>query len=224
MASASPAAKSLLAQATAAWPNRVKASDGLMPSAAHLKASPHSDHNAGNAVDLSRDDRCFNATTVSRALANDPRSKYVIYNGQIWSRALRIFGWRKYTGTNKHTKHIHISIYDAKRSDVSRWSCLAVEPVLTLSISKNRANIKEGYVLSGAISPVVANAPMVISYRRPGEALWRAWITVPTDASGHFSVGTRGYRLGTYTYRVMFPGDATHAVGRYVYDTVEIVR
>jgi hypothetical protein len=95
---------------------------------------------------------------------------------------------------------------------------------LTMSISKNHAGLSEGYVLSGAISPAFAGAPIVISYRRPGETAWRSWTTLATTAAGRFSVGTRGYRLGTYQYRATFPGDATHGVARYVYDTVHIVR
>ena len=45
--SAAPAAIAVLRQATARQPRRNKASDGLLPSAAHLKASPTSDHNTG---------------------------------------------------------------------------------------------------------------------------------------------------------------------------------
>ena len=52
---ATPAALAVLRQATALSPNRKKASDGLLPSAAHIKASPNSDHNTGFAVDLTDD-------------------------------------------------------------------------------------------------------------------------------------------------------------------------
>ena len=52
---ATPAAIAVLRQATALRPNRKKASDGLLPSAAHLSQSPNSDHNTGLAVDLTDD-------------------------------------------------------------------------------------------------------------------------------------------------------------------------
>ena len=52
---ATPAAIAVLRQATALKPMRNKLSDGLLPSAAHLKASPTSDHNTGYAVDLTHD-------------------------------------------------------------------------------------------------------------------------------------------------------------------------
>ncbi|HEY5548191.1 MAG TPA: hypothetical protein VIL17_01190 [Coriobacteriia bacterium] len=95
---------------------------------------------------------------------------------------------------------------------------------LTMSISKNHAKLRVGYVLSGSISPAFAGAPIVITYRRPGSRTWRTWTTVQTNASGDFRIGTRAYHLGTYTYRVTFPGDATHGVARYVYDTIHIIR
>jgi hypothetical protein len=94
---------------------------------------------------------------------------------------------------------------------------------LTMSIDKESVALSESYVLSGAIDPAFAGAPIVISYRRPGETTWRSWTTLATTADGRFSVSTRGYRSGTYTYRATFPGDATHGVARYVYDTVRIL-
>ena len=52
---ACPAAIAVLKQASAFWPKRSKVSDGLLPSAAHQKQNPNSDHNSGFAVDLSTD-------------------------------------------------------------------------------------------------------------------------------------------------------------------------
>jgi len=45
---ATPAAIAVLRQATAISPSRKKASDGLLPSRAHLKQNPNSDHNCSN--------------------------------------------------------------------------------------------------------------------------------------------------------------------------------
>jgi hypothetical protein len=52
---ATPAAIAVLRQATAISPSRKKASDGLLPSAAHINQNPNSDHNTGFAVDLTDD-------------------------------------------------------------------------------------------------------------------------------------------------------------------------
>ncbi len=61
---ATPAAIAVLRQATAIAPLRKKASDGLLPSAAHIHQNPNSDHNTGFGVDLTHDKLggidCFN--------------------------------------------------------------------------------------------------------------------------------------------------------------------
>jgi hypothetical protein len=38
----------------------------------------------------------------------DKRIAYIIYDGRICSHILN-WKWRKYTGANKHTKHMHVS-------------------------------------------------------------------------------------------------------------------
>ncbi len=83
---ATPAAIAVLRQATAIAPKRMKACDGLLPSAAHLKASPTSDHNTGLAVDLTHDpDNDINCHEVYAHLKSDKRVKYLIFKGRIWS-------------------------------------------------------------------------------------------------------------------------------------------
>ena len=116
---ATPAAIAVLRQATALRPKRKKASDGLLPSAAHLTQSPNSDHNTGFAVDLTHDpDNDINCHEVYAHLKSDKRVKYLIFKGKIWSAEK---GDREYTGSNKHNKHIHISIKDNCGNDTSPW-------------------------------------------------------------------------------------------------------
>jgi hypothetical protein len=116
---ATPAAIAVLRQATALRPKRKKASDGLLPSAAHLTQSPNSDHNTGYAVDLTHDpDNDINCHEVYAHLKSDKRVKYLIFKGKIWSPEK---GDREYTGSNKHNKHIHISIKDNCGNDTSPW-------------------------------------------------------------------------------------------------------
>lgn len=116
---ASPAARAVLTQATALKPNRKKASDGLLPSAAHLAASPTSDHNTGLAVDLTHD-KVFgiNGHEVYEHLKSDKRVKYLIFKGRIWSREQ---GDRTYSGSNMHNHHVHISIHENHKNDTSPW-------------------------------------------------------------------------------------------------------
>ncbi len=114
-----PAAIAVLRQATALSPKRNKASDGLLPSAAHIAASPNSDHNTGLAVDLTHDpEHGIDCREIYEMLKDDDRVSYLIFAGRIWSEAK---GDRKYTGSNKHNKHLHISINEDDDDDTSPW-------------------------------------------------------------------------------------------------------
>jgi hypothetical protein len=119
---ATPAALAVLRQATALKPSRKKASDGLLPSAAHQKQSPTSDHNTGLAVDLTHDPKHgIDCADIFEQLKDDKRVEYLIFNGKIWSKARAKEGNRKYTGSNQHTKHLHISIKEELSKDTSPW-------------------------------------------------------------------------------------------------------
>ena len=116
---ATPAAIAVLRQATAISPNRAKASDGLLPSAAHINQNPNSDHNTGFAVDLTHDTaHGIDCHEMYMNLKTDKRVKYLIFKGLIWSAEK---GDRPYTGSNPHNKHLHISIEDNRGDDTSPW-------------------------------------------------------------------------------------------------------
>ena len=134
---AAPAAKAVLRQATALKPKREKASDGLLPSAAHLKASPNSDHNTGFAVDLTHDPVFgISGDDVFFELQKDQRVKYLIFKGRIWSKEK---GNRPYTGSNPHNKHVHISIKETMGYDTSNWFPWLGKPK---TIDKVKAKVK----------------------------------------------------------------------------------
>ena len=119
---ATPAAIAVLRQATAISPLRMKASDGLLPSNAHLKQSPTSDHNTGLAVDLTHDPKNgIDCADIFEKLKEDKRVKYLIFKGQIWSKEKSKLGNRRYTGSNSHNKHLHISIESTMGTDTSPW-------------------------------------------------------------------------------------------------------
>jgi hypothetical protein len=116
---ATPAAIAVLRQATALRPKRKKASDGLLPSAAHITQSPNSDHNTGYAVDLTHDPvNGIDCVELFIKLQEDKRVKYLIFQGRIWSQEKGVL---KYTGSNPHNKHIHISIKDNYGNNTSEW-------------------------------------------------------------------------------------------------------
>jgi hypothetical protein len=128
---ATPAAIAVLRQATALKPKRKKISDGLLPSAAHVKQSPTSDHNTGLAVDLTHDPaNGIDCVDIFQKIKEDKRVKYLIFNGKIWSRERAKQGDRNYTGSNMHRKHLHISINDGMGNDTSPWFWWMNQPKL----------------------------------------------------------------------------------------------
>ena len=119
---ATPAATAVLRQATAIAPLRMKASDGLLPSQAHIHQNPNSDHNTGLAVDLTHDPKHgIDCLDIFEKLKEDARVEYLIFKGKIWSKARAKEGNRKYTGSNQHNKHLHISIKEEHSTDTSPW-------------------------------------------------------------------------------------------------------
>ena len=119
---ATPAALAVLRQATALRPKRKKASDGLLPSAAHQKQNPDSDHNLGLAVDLTHDPaNGVDCAVIFEKLKEDKRVAYLIFKGTIWSEEKKDLGDRRYTGSNPHNKHLHISIKSTMAADTSPW-------------------------------------------------------------------------------------------------------
>lgn len=117
-----PAIVKLRDQINTMYPKRDKASDGIWPSAAHTAANPSSDHEAGNALDIDDDlSAAVKVDVIANAIAasRDPRVNYLIHNGRIWKAAT---GWRTYSGSNRHTTHMHVSVYESKRSGTGAWT------------------------------------------------------------------------------------------------------
>ena len=133
---ATPAAIAVLRQATAHKPLRKKASDGLLPSAAHINQNPNSDHNTGYAVDLTHDKLGgIDCHFLFQELKADKRVKYLIFQGKIWSADRASEGDREYTGSNKHNKHLHISIKDGCGDDTSPWFPWLGKPKVVAKVS-----------------------------------------------------------------------------------------
>ena len=149
---ASPAAVALLRQATALAPKRLKASDGLLPSAAHLKASPNSDHNTGLAVDLTHDPKNgIDCAVIFEKLKEDKRVAYLIFNSKIWSRAKSKLGNRPYGGINPHNRHLHVSIDPAGADDVSPWFWWLNQPGI---VNQIKAKLQPAPTKKAAPGPV----------------------------------------------------------------------
>ena len=133
---ATPAAIAVLRQATAIAPLRMKASDGLLPSQAHIHQNPNSDHNTGLAVDLTHDPKHgIDCLDIFEKLKEDARVEYLIFKGKIWSKERAGEGDREYTGSNKHNKHLHISIEEDMGKDTSPWFWWLNQPGIVAQVT-----------------------------------------------------------------------------------------
>ncbi len=121
MSTPAPTCRKALNDATLRFPSRSRASDGIMGDAAHQRR--RSDHNLGNAFDLTHDPaHGVNCNALALLVIGDARVTYVIWNRQIYNRARAAEGWRPYGGSNPHTHHMHVSIRDAERNNLAAWA------------------------------------------------------------------------------------------------------
>jgi lysophospholipase L1-like esterase len=124
---ASSALVTLLGQLDARWPSRSRRTDGIAPSAAHHRANPKSDHEVGNALDITRDPTNGpDLAALATALLQDPRTHYVIFQRRIANPEKEGGAWRPYTGANPHEDHLHLSIYADRRDDATTWDLAGI--------------------------------------------------------------------------------------------------
>ncbi len=111
--------ETLRMQVDAKWPGRNKRSDGTIGDPAHVsRTSDHNVNDAGvvTALDITHDPlHGPDARKLAEALvaSKDARIKYIISNGEICSGMMQdhpAWVWRRYTGSNAHRTHMHISV------------------------------------------------------------------------------------------------------------------
>ena len=118
----------LRSQVNTRHPNRAKHSDGTIGDRKH--AARASDHNPVggivHALDLTHDPgRGFDVHALAEKLrsSRDQRISYIISNKRIFSSTKSPFEWRRYTGSNPHSKHMHISIRRNPHADNNKeWT------------------------------------------------------------------------------------------------------
>jgi hypothetical protein len=72
-------------------------------------------------------------------LIQDPRTKYVIYNRRIWQNGK----WTDYDGSDPHTNHVHLSVWDNANSNTKPWK-LEVRKVAWLKFDITVPVLQEG--------------------------------------------------------------------------------
>lgn len=125
----------LRSEVNAFAPGRSKVSDGTIGDADHQTRK--SDHNPDaqgvvRALDVTHDPG-HGADMIELAehlrARRDPRLKYVIFNRRSFSPRTD-FEWKKYTGKNPHTAHLHISVVaDAIADETSSWEFGSSGPI-----------------------------------------------------------------------------------------------
>jgi hypothetical protein len=159
----------LLAQLNAYYPRRSKVSDGGIGDAAH--STRDSDHNpwvkdGATGIVTARDythdpaagldcEELYQALVASR----DPRIKYVIWNRTITSGAGETQPWKRrpYSGSNAHTKHLHLSVRPerSRYDDVAPWAIEvpaakpASVPAPAPAAAPKEATVLQNYPLTG---------------------------------------------------------------------------
>ena len=177
----------LLGQLNAMAPKRSKASDGSVGDAAH-QANASSDHNPhyGPGIVTARDythdpANGLDCQKLANALvaAKDPRLKYVIWNRRIVDSrpGNNPWAWVNYSGTNPHTKHLHLSVMAAPICDDTRpW---ALPGMTGPAPAPQKAPMDRNQELDAMLTGVfhqMSGSPNV------GE--WPGWPSWP-DGSGH---------------------------------------
>lgn len=140
----------LRSQVNARWPNRSKDSDGSIGDEHHsARASDHNpdEHGVVHAVDITHDPKGgFDSYAFADYLLKkqDHRLKYVISNRRIGAGPAGPSPgiWRKYSGTNPHDHHCHVSIMSGQLADdTSPWDisvAIGVDPdVVSVYVQSN---------------------------------------------------------------------------------------
>ncbi len=124
--------ETLRAQLNAMAPRRSTASDGGIGDAAHsARTSDHNPTSSGQvcARDLTHDPAGgLDGHWLARVLvaSGDSRIKYIIWDRRIWTPGV---GLKAYTGSNPHTKHLHLSVRAGALGDQNRpWNLGATNP------------------------------------------------------------------------------------------------
>lgn len=205
-----PALVQLRNELNASNPQRDKSSDGWIGDSSH--AARKSDHNpdwdANGVVRATDTDRDGIDPYKLVALAiKDDRVEYVIFESRIYSRAYG-FSKRVYNGSNKHDKHVHISLRHGKQweDDTRSW----------------------GYYTEGAVPtppppPAPAPQPVAPPFPLPAGYYFGPKSGPNNSISGYFGVGYKA-KLAPWQAQMKHRGWDIDVDGLFGPKTEEVVR
>jgi hypothetical protein len=147
----------LLAELNAAAPHRSKVSDGSIGDPAHAaRLSDHNPNAAGvvRARDFTHDpnggldchDLAQGLTALIGAHPAMGSGAYVIWRSHIFSADRRTEGWRIYTGTNPHDKHLHLSVATAASGydSTARWGVMEEDDMFDDAARSKLTEVEKG--------------------------------------------------------------------------------
>lgn len=186
-----PSLKQLRDEINAAHPNRDKASDGWIGDPSHqARVSDHNpdyaDGGVVRAIDVDKDG--IDVAKLMQVLKGDSRVNYFIFNGKIYGASK--FAARTYTGTNKHTKHIHISIKHSQSAENGHawgYGAGSVKPVANKPkpMASNRPTDYKDLVVDGKFGTLTVQAVQILMsqidmYHRAidGDAGKHTWVAI----------------------------------------------
>ncbi|PMR60011.1 MULTISPECIES: peptidoglycan-binding domain-containing protein [Micromonospora] len=153
-----PTLKVLRDEVDRRWPKRDRTSDGWIGDAAHQGTrsdhNPDADNGSVNALDIDRDG--IDPMLVVRRCIVHPSTQYVIFDRTIWSRT-RNFAAARYTGSNPHDRHLHVSVSHDRALEASTrsWGIAdAVVPKLgdrVLRRGSTGSDVRELQTLAGRL-------------------------------------------------------------------------
>ncbi|NHZ99556.1 hypothetical protein [Massilia sp. CCM 8734] len=112
-----------LDDATKLCPKRKRGKDGILGDAAHMARK--SDHNDGNAFDLTHDpDNGVDCNFFAKLALLDHRTKNVIWNRRIF--IVREGRWKPFLGV-PHDEHMHVSVKTELRDVAAPWPWASIE-------------------------------------------------------------------------------------------------
>lgn len=176
-------------QVDTAWPQRSKTSDGWIGDTAHqTRRSDHNPDSAGivHAIDITHDPAhgCDVDQLLASILASrDARLKYAIRTRRIIAGPLGPQPWvsRPYTGTNPHTKHLHVSSRPGSWATDGRPWVLPATPLSLATVTKDWGPsvqlgtvIKPGGYLRSAVGDrlILQGDGNLVLYDHAGKARW----------------------------------------------------